>query len=239
MAEAPSFTGEVRMLIDGKLVEADVGRDVRQHQPGHRGGDRPGRRRRRRPTWSRRSPPPAGRSTRPTGRPTTTLRKRCLAAAAGGARGRAGGARARRSSPRSARPVMLTYAAQLDALLDDMQWAIELIDEFEWERELPDGTSSSACATADARSGRSRSASSARSCRGTSRSRSCSTSSARRSPPGNTVVLKPAPDTPWNATRIGRLVAEETDIPAGVLQRRDVVGPPRRRGAHRCRRAST
>jgi aldehyde dehydrogenase (NAD+) len=34
---------------------------------------------------------------------------------------------------------------------------------------------------------------------------------------GNTVVLKPAPDTPWNATRIGRLVAEKTDIPAGVV----------------------
>ena len=34
---------------------------------------------------------------------------------------------------------------------------------------------------------------------------------------GNTVVLKPAPDTPCNATRIGRLVAERTDIPAGVL----------------------
>ncbi len=34
---------------------------------------------------------------------------------------------------------------------------------------------------------------------------------------GNTVVLKPAPDTPWNATLIGRLVAERTDIPAGVL----------------------
>jgi aldehyde dehydrogenase (NAD+) len=34
---------------------------------------------------------------------------------------------------------------------------------------------------------------------------------------GNTAVLKPAPDTPFNATRIGRLVAEQTDIPAGVL----------------------
>ncbi len=34
---------------------------------------------------------------------------------------------------------------------------------------------------------------------------------------GNTVVLKPAPDTPWNATRIGRLVAERTDIPPGVV----------------------
>ena len=34
---------------------------------------------------------------------------------------------------------------------------------------------------------------------------------------GNTAVLKPAPDTSWNATRIGRLVAEKTDIPPGVL----------------------
>jgi aldehyde dehydrogenase (NAD+) len=35
---------------------------------------------------------------------------------------------------------------------------------------------------------------------------------------GNTVILKPAPDTPWNATRLGRLVAEHTDFPPGVLQ---------------------
>ena len=34
---------------------------------------------------------------------------------------------------------------------------------------------------------------------------------------GNTVILKPAPDTPWNATRIGRLVAEQTEFPPGVL----------------------
>ncbi len=34
---------------------------------------------------------------------------------------------------------------------------------------------------------------------------------------GNTVVLKPAPDTPFNATRLGRLIAENTDIPAGVV----------------------
>ena len=34
---------------------------------------------------------------------------------------------------------------------------------------------------------------------------------------GNTMVLKPPPDTPWNATRLGRLVADCTDIPSGVL----------------------
>jgi aldehyde dehydrogenase (NAD+) len=34
---------------------------------------------------------------------------------------------------------------------------------------------------------------------------------------GNTVVLKPAPDTPWNATLLGRVVAERTEFPAGVF----------------------
>ena len=34
---------------------------------------------------------------------------------------------------------------------------------------------------------------------------------------GNTVVLKPAPDTPWSATAIGKIAAEETDLPPGVL----------------------
>src|SRR5262249_61077005 len=34
---------------------------------------------------------------------------------------------------------------------------------------------------------------------------------------GNTIVLKPAPDTPWSATFIGRLATEQTDIPPGVL----------------------
>ncbi|MBM7369214.1 aldehyde dehydrogenase family protein [Gordonia hydrophobica] len=34
---------------------------------------------------------------------------------------------------------------------------------------------------------------------------------------GNTVVIKAASETPFNATRIGRLIAEKTDIPAGVV----------------------
>ncbi len=34
---------------------------------------------------------------------------------------------------------------------------------------------------------------------------------------GNTMVLKPAPDTSWNATRLGRLAAEKTDMPPGVF----------------------
>ncbi|HEX4189819.1 MAG TPA: aldehyde dehydrogenase [Marmoricola sp.] len=39
---------------------------------------------------------------------------------------------------------------------------------------------------------------------------------------GCTVVLKPAPDTPWLACELGRLIAEHTDIPAGVF---NVVSP--------------
>ncbi|MFF3228524.1 aldehyde dehydrogenase [Nocardia suismassiliense] len=34
---------------------------------------------------------------------------------------------------------------------------------------------------------------------------------------GNTVVLKPAPDTPWCAAAVGAILAEETDIPGGVV----------------------
>ncbi|MFI9833149.1 aldehyde dehydrogenase family protein [Streptomyces sp. NPDC051913] len=34
---------------------------------------------------------------------------------------------------------------------------------------------------------------------------------------GCTVVLKGAPDTPWTTLALGRIIAEETDIPAGVV----------------------
>jgi aldehyde dehydrogenase (NAD+) len=34
---------------------------------------------------------------------------------------------------------------------------------------------------------------------------------------GCTVVLKPAPDTPWSGTILGRLIVEETDTPPGVV----------------------
>ena len=39
---------------------------------------------------------------------------------------------------------------------------------------------------------------------------------------GNTVVLKPAPDTPWVACELGRLAATATDLPPGVF---NVVTP--------------
>ena len=47
--------------------------------------------------------------------------------------------------------------------------------------------------------------------------RSTSPRSARRWPPGASVVLKPAPDTPWAAALVGKVIAEETDFPPGVV----------------------
>ncbi|MGO9854396.1 MAG: aldehyde dehydrogenase family protein [Acidimicrobiales bacterium] len=113
-------------------------------------------------------------------------------------------------------PRMMTYAAQVDWPLDEaLKYPAKMIDEFAFERALPD---SNLMGMASRRA-------------------------VLKEPmgvvgaivpwnypvevtlnklgpilaTGNTMVLKPAPDTPWNATRLGRLIAERTDIPAGVV----------------------
>jgi aldehyde dehydrogenase (NAD+) len=115
-------------------------------------------------------------------------------------------------------PRMTTYANQLDIPLEGaLRYPTKLIDEFEWRTSMPEAL--------DRRGAR-------------------NTRQVWKEPvgvvgaivpwnfpvevtlnklgqslaTGNTVILKPAPDTPWNATRLGRLVAEKTDFPAGVLQ---------------------
>src|SRR5215475_11496861 len=113
-------------------------------------------------------------------------------------------------------PVMTTQSAQLDwPLADALRYPARLTDEFEWERTLEGG--------------------------GLFGDRNVRTVVkepvgvvAAITPSnfpievilnklgpalaaGNTVVLKPDPNTPWNATRLGRLIAEHTDIPAGVV----------------------
>jgi len=113
-------------------------------------------------------------------------------------------------------PRMLTYGPQLDApLAEALLWPMKYIDEFPWERDLGVGEAFG------------------------QKSRRLVVKEAvgvvgaivpwnyplevtlnklgQALATGNTVVLKPAPDTPFNATRLGRLVAERTDIPAGVL----------------------
>jgi aldehyde dehydrogenase (NAD+) len=113
-------------------------------------------------------------------------------------------------------PLLATYGPQLDApLAEALSYPAGLVAGFEWERRLPD------------QSGK----------RGTSERWVTKESigvvaaivpwnfpievTLNKLGPilatGNTVVLKPAPDTPWNATRLGRLVAARTDIPDGVV----------------------
>jgi aldehyde dehydrogenase (NAD+) len=112
-------------------------------------------------------------------------------------------------------PLMLTYAVQMDSCIDDMEWDIECIDRVEWEYDLPEHEFMGM-----------------RSARRVLRepigvvgaitpwnfpfmlnlSKIVPALAA-----GNSVILKPAPDTPWSATFIGKLAAEYTDLPPGVF----------------------
>ncbi len=115
-------------------------------------------------------------------------------------------------------PRAITFGPQLDAPLEDgLRYPARLIDEYPWETDLGDKT--------------------------ISLTGTLTTRKVWREPvgvvgaivpwnfpfeitinkigqalgTGNTMVLKPAPDTPFNATRLGRLIAENTDIPPGVV----------------------
>lgn len=115
-------------------------------------------------------------------------------------------------------PVLSTYGPQLDVPINEaLTWPMEMISEFPWRRTLPDKDAFGM---------------------GVLASREVWKEpvgvvgvivpwnfpleiTLNKIGPilamGNTCVLKPAPDTPWNATRIGRLIAEHTDLPPGVV----------------------
>lgn len=114
-------------------------------------------------------------------------------------------------------PRMITQGPQLDQPLQHaLRYPIKLIDDFEWEAQLPDAPDMMGAAN-------------------TRRVwkepvgvvgaivpwnfpfEVTINKLAQALATGNTVVLKPAPDTPWNATLLGRLIAERTDIPPGVV----------------------
>jgi aldehyde dehydrogenase (NAD+) len=114
-------------------------------------------------------------------------------------------------------PRMTTNGPQLDSPISDaFAWPAKTIDEFEWETVLPDAMTIT----------------------GQVNSRRIwrepvgvvgaivpwnfpfevtSHKLGQALATGNTIVLKPAPDTPWNATLLGQIIAEKTDIPAGVV----------------------
>ena len=129
-------------------------------------------------------------------------------------------------------PIMLTYAIQLDSCIDDLQWDIDLIDSYEWEQDLPVNE------FMGMRSAR-RVVKEPVGVVGaiTPWNFPFMLNLSKLGPAlaaGNTVVLKPAPDTPWSATFIGRIAAEQTDLAARRAQHRGRRRQGRgRRGAQR------
>jgi aldehyde dehydrogenase (NAD+) len=113
-------------------------------------------------------------------------------------------------------PRMMTFAAQLDWPFEDaLLYPAKMIDEFPWERAL-DGSEKMGMASRRAVLKEPMGVVGAI----VPWNYPVEVTLNKLGPilaTGNTVVLKPAPDTPWNATRLGRLVAEKTDIPAGVI----------------------
>jgi aldehyde dehydrogenase (NAD+) len=112
-------------------------------------------------------------------------------------------------------PVFLTSGAQLDAPVASIEWVVDLLENYAWVVDL--GTAEPF--------GRKSHRYLQREPAGvvgaiTPWNFPMQINLAKVVPAlaaGCTVVLKPAPDTPWTATVLGRIVAEETDIPAGVL----------------------
>jgi len=112
-------------------------------------------------------------------------------------------------------PIALTNGPQLETPIEGVSWVTDLAEGFEWSQDLgvakPFGMASRRSVRREAT--------------GvvgaiTPWNFPMQINLAKVAPAlaaGNTVVLKPAPDTPWTASLLGRIVTEETDIPPGVL----------------------
>jgi aldehyde dehydrogenase (NAD+) len=113
-------------------------------------------------------------------------------------------------------PRALLGLAQRDwPLTDALTWPMELIDTYEWERELPAGT---ALGLGSRRAVYKEALGVVGAIVPWNFPLEVTLNKVGQIlATGNTMVLKPAPDTSWNATRLGRIVLEKTDIPAGVF----------------------
>lgn len=112
-------------------------------------------------------------------------------------------------------PRMLTAGAQLEGPVDDLQFAADTAESFDWTSDLgvasPMGIKTRRTL--------------AREAVGvvgavTPWNFPHQINLAKVGPAlaaGNTLVLKPAPDTPWCAAVLGRIIAEHTDFPPGVV----------------------
>jgi aldehyde dehydrogenase (NAD+) len=112
-------------------------------------------------------------------------------------------------------PVLLTYAVQCDIYVDAMPYWAELAASYEYERPMRD----------IAFMGQPQRRRLRREATGVVGAITpwnfpvylnlCKLGPALAA--GNSIVIKPAPDTPWSATNLGRIIAEHTDIPAGIV----------------------
>jgi len=112
-------------------------------------------------------------------------------------------------------PRFLTAGAQLDAPIADLGWVADLVDSYEWTTDL--GVASPMAVPSHRWSRREATGVVAAI---TPWNFPHQINLAKVGPAlgaGNTVVLKPPPDTPWCATAVARIAAEETDLPPGVL----------------------
>jgi len=115
-------------------------------------------------------------------------------------------------------PRMLTHGPQLDApLADALRYPAALIDEYPWETDLGDTLVSLTGMTTNRKVWREPVGVVGAIVPWNFPFEVSIHKLAQALATGNTVVLKPAPDTPFNATRLGRLVAERTDVPPGVV----------------------
>jgi aldehyde dehydrogenase (NAD+) len=208
--------GELRMLVDGKLVEAEGGATFDNINPATEEvlGQAPNASKAdmaRAVEGARRAFDTSDWST------NRELRKHCLAQLQAAIEAEVEDFRQELIAEVGC-PLLITYGPQLDApLREALKWPMEQIDTFEWERPLGPKDAMGVGYQTDR--------------------------FVWREPKGvvgvivpwnfpmeitlnklgpilamgNTCVLKPAPDTPWSATRLGRIIAEQTDIPPGVV----------------------
>ncbi|WP_330254080.1 aldehyde dehydrogenase [Nocardia sp. NBC_00565] len=112
-------------------------------------------------------------------------------------------------------PVMLTSGPQLEGPIADLSFAADLSENYSWKTDLGDAEQMGINSRRTVR----------REAVGvvgaiTPWNFPHQINLAKLGPAlaaGNTVVLKPAPDTPWCAAVLGSLIVEHTDIPAGVI----------------------
>ena len=214
MAETQGFTPETRLFIDGELVEAEGGKTYNNINPATEEvigvvADASKADMLRAIAAARRAFEETDWAT------NKELRKRCLRQLHDALVEEKEELRLELVAEVGA-PLMVTYMAQLEGPLQDgLLWPIEMIDKFPFERDMGEATMFGMTSK-----------------RAVWKEPMGVVGSivpwnypfevtlnkiAQVLATGNTTILKPAPDTPWNGTRLGRIVAEKTDIPAGVF----------------------